>query len=216
MLNRSFLLRFISGICIISVFVISIRGPSLLFFSLMLVVSIFMIKEWFFITYPNIYDIIIGSTVIFFSILSLVIVKLFSARVDILLWYFVVIWTFDTMAMVGGKFIGGKKIAEKISPMKTWSGALSGVVFASIASSLICNFLDLTLNSQFSIFKYGDIFACILVCIFAHLGDFFESYYKRKHNVKDSGKIIPGHGGVLDRFDSLIFSAPLLFMMMKF
>lgn len=122
-----------------------------------------------------------------------------------IIFIFILIWTCDTMAFFGGKFLGKHKLSE-ISPKKTWEGSISGLVFTLIASYLFYFFSDgkLTLVDA--------IVLGLIIGIFSQIGDLFESLFKRKLNVKDSSHIIPGHGGVLDRFDSLIFVAPLIFL----
>lgn len=123
----------------------------------------------------------------------------------------------DTFAFLVGGAIGGKKLCPKISPNKTIAGAVGGLVFSviiSVVTFLILNAIP-SVNVAFTAigFKVWQvvIFSIILSCI-AELGDLFESFIKRKANVKDSGKILPGHGGILDRCDSYIFVAPVLML----
>jgi phosphatidate cytidylyltransferase len=118
---------------------------------------------------------------------------------------FILIWTCDTMAFFGGKFFGRHKLSE-ISPKKTWEGSASGLLFTLLVSYLFYYFSDGKLSLTDAI-VFG-----LIIGIFSQIGDLFESLFKRKLNVKDSSDIIPGHGGVLDRFDSLIFVAPLIFV----
>lgn len=123
-----------------------------------------------------------------------------------LLMLFCIIWTSDTFAYIGGKLFGRTKLIPSISPGKTWEGAISGILAAGIAALVFARYLlDL---EQFSIwFSIG-----ILVSIFGILGDLFESKIKRKHNIKDSGTLLPGHGGILDRMDSLLFAIPIYYI----
>jgi len=113
------------------------------------------------------------------------------------------------MAFFGGKFLGKHKLSA-ISPKKTWEGSVTGLVFTLIASYLFYYFSDgkLTLIDA--------IVLGVLIGVFSQIGDLFESLFKRKLNVKDSSHIIPGHGGVLDRFDSLIFVTPLVFIYLTY
>lgn len=109
------------------------------------------------------------------------------------------------MAYLIGSKLGRNKIYEKISPNKTWEGFIGGAVFtiaAGILCSLILNHLTLT----------DWIVIASIVIIFGTLGDLFESIIKRRLNVKDSGTMLPGHGGLLDRFDSLLFVIPVVFV----
>ena len=102
----------------------------------------------------------------------------------------------DVGAYLFGKIFGGKKIFPKISPNKTWSGSLGGILIAMIISLFFVKVLD------YSIFL--TIFISFFLSFSAQLGDIAESLFKRYYNVKDSGKLIPGHGGFFDRFDSLL------------
>jgi len=124
---------------------------------------------------------------------------------SIIISIFVLIWINDTMAYVVGKSIGKNKLFERISPKKTIEGFIGGVVFSILFSILIAYYFI-----QQPIL-YWVIIAAI-VGVFGTLGDLVESKLKRLANVKDSGKIMPGHGGILDRLDSIIFVGPFVFL----
>ncbi|MGZ3864814.1 MAG: phosphatidate cytidylyltransferase [Bacteroidia bacterium] len=114
------------------------------------------------------------------------------------------IWINDTGAYLVGSFIGKNKLYERISPNKTWEGTLGGIILCIAASYIIVQlFPHLKLMDWMVISG--------IVAVFGSLGDLVESMMKRICGVKDSGKLMPGHGGVLDRFDSLFFSAPFVF-----
>lgn len=121
---------------------------------------------------------------------------------------FIIIWTNDTFAFLVGKYFGKQKLFEKISPKKTVEGFLGGLFFASIASFFIAKFTD-----TFE-FTYWLILS-IIIAVFGTLGDLIESKFKRQADVKDSGIIMPGHGGLLDRLDSIIFAAPFIYLFLK-
>jgi phosphatidate cytidylyltransferase len=130
----------------------------------------------------------------------------------IIIGLFVLIWTNDTFAYLVGKSIGKRKLFERISPKKTIEGFLGGVVFAALAGFLISK-LYIKPNPDFSdksILIWTII--ALIVSIFGTIGDLIESKFKRIAGVKDSGAIMPGHGGVLDRLDSVIFVAPIIFL----
>lgn len=130
----------------------------------------------------------------------------------IIIGLFVLIWTNDTFAYLVGKSIGKHKLFERISPKKTIEGFLGGVVFAAFAGFLISK-LYIQPNPEFSsksILIWMII--ALIVSIFGTIGDLIESKFKRVAGVKDSGAIMPGHGGVLDRLDSVIFVAPIIFL----
>ncbi|KRD58229.1 phosphatidate cytidylyltransferase [Flavobacterium sp. Root935] len=130
----------------------------------------------------------------------------------IILGLFVLIWTNDTFAYLLGKSIGKHKLFERVSPKKTIEGFLGGVVFAAFAGFLISK-LYIQPNPEFSnksILIWTII--ALIVSIFGTIGDLIESKFKRIAGVKDSGSIMPGHGGILDRLDSVIFVAPIIFL----
>ncbi len=102
----------------------------------------------------------------------------------------------DVGAYLFGKIFGGKKLFPKISPNKTWSGALGGILLSIITSLFFFNVMN------YQIFLI--VLISLFLSIFAQLGDITESLFKRYYKVKDSGKLIPGHGGFFDRFDSLL------------
>lgn len=123
----------------------------------------------------------------------------------ILLSLFIVIWVNDTGAYLTGMSLGKHKLFERISPKKTWEGFFGGVAFGLIAGYVLSRFITDISLVQWLIFS-------VLVTVFGTLGDLSESLIKRSVQMKDSGNIIPGHGGILDRFDSTILTSPILFI----
>jgi len=119
---------------------------------------------------------------------------------------FACVWICDTVAQFIGVRWGRHKLLERVSPNKTWEGAIGGLV-AAILSSLLARSLVLPFLTLTDSFVVG-----LVVGVFGQLGDLAESLFKRDAEVKDSSRIIPGHGGVLDRFDSLLFVSPILFL----
>lgn len=119
-------------------------------------------------------------------------------------WLFLVVWATDIGAYVFGRTIGGPKIAPSISPSKTWAGLAGGIVFAGIVMIGMMSALnDAFVPTPGTIAMVGVLWTAPLV-ILAQAGDFFESWMKRRAGVKDSGALIPGHGGVFDRVDGLL------------
>jgi phosphatidate cytidylyltransferase len=114
------------------------------------------------------------------------------------------IWSNDTFAYLGGSLVGKNKMIERISPGKTWEGTIIGVI-VTFGLSFCFDTLLMPLENHLWVILGG------IVPILATLGDLIESKMKREAGVKDSGSIMPGHGGFLDRFDSLIFVAPFLY-----
>jgi len=123
-------------------------------------------------------------------------------------WVFLALFTnaaSDTAAFFIGRAWGRHRLAPKISPGKTWEGAIAGVLGAIIASLILVTLLNLPIS-------YGQaIFLGLLVSIFGQLGDLAESLFKRKLGAKDSGKLLPGHGGFLDRVDSVVFTSIVVY-----
>jgi len=122
-----------------------------------------------------------------------------------ILYIFILIWFSDTMAYLVGSAFGKTKFAPKISEKKTWEGLIGGVIFTIIAGFVIQNYI--LLDTRFNWIIIG-----LIVAIFAPLGDLVESKIKRSFNAKDSGNLIPGHGGFLDRLDSFIFVIPMVYL----
>jgi phosphatidate cytidylyltransferase len=122
---------------------------------------------------------------------------------SILLGFFILIWTNDTGAYLAGKSLGRTKLFERISPKKTWEGTIGGLILSLIVAYLLSrNFIELSIINWLII--------SVIISITGSLGDLVESMFKRSAGIKDSGKIMPGHGGVLDRFDAVFVSAPFV------
>jgi phosphatidate cytidylyltransferase len=118
---------------------------------------------------------------------------------------FVIIWTNDTFAYLSGMAFGKHKMLERISPKKTWEGFAGGLFMALIVSMVFYYFFPVPGLVNWILFG-------IVTVIVANLGDFFESFLKRKAGAKDSGTMLPGHGGILDRIDSMLFVSPAIFV----
>jgi len=125
---------------------------------------------------------------------------------------FILIWTNDTFAYIVGKSMGKRKLFERVSPKKTIEGFIGGLLFAIVASYIISKyyFEPKEYYSKKSVVIWMTI--AIIVGVFGTIGDLIESKFKRAAGVKDSGSIMPGHGGILDRLDSVIFVAPIIFL----
>jgi len=115
----------------------------------------------------------------------------------------------DIGGYVFGKIIGGKKLS-KISPNKTISGAIGSFIFSILPLIILIKFNYLNLEFNLNTFVF-----CLLVSLVSQLGDLFISFLKRKAKIKDTGKILPGHGGVLDRLDGIIFAVPFSYFLLK-
>lgn len=121
----------------------------------------------------------------------------------IILGYFFLIWSNDTFAYLVGRAMGRTKLFERISPKKTWEGTIGGIICTQgIAYILSIYFTELSAMNW--------MIVALIVSVFGTLGDLVESMFKRSLGVKDSGNILPGHGGILDRFDGVFLSSPFV------
>lgn len=127
----------------------------------------------------------------------------------VLLAVFVTIWVNDTGAYLVGITFGKHRLFERVSPKKSWEGFIGGAVFALISGYVFSIFIP-----EISLVNWL-VFSEIIV-IFGTFGDLIESLLKRTANLKDSGNVIPGHGGLLDRFDSMLLAAPVILMFLSF
>ncbi|MBI5417962.1 CDP-archaeol synthase [Candidatus Poribacteria bacterium] len=135
---------------------------------------------------------------------------LYKLSVNFVLLAMVITWSNDTGAYAIGTLFGKHKLAPMISPKKSWEGSIAGIVFGAIVAVVFKLYL-------FESISYLNIIiGGILISIAGQIGDLFESFIKRSCNVKDSGNSIPGHGGLLDRIDSLIFAFPMTYYFFKF
>ena len=124
---------------------------------------------------------------------------------ELILFMFIITWTFDTFAYLVGVQCGKHKIMPSVSPKKSWEGFAGGATFTILAAYLSYQYFG------FNSFR-DPLIISILLPFTATLGDFLESYYKRKAGAKDSGNFIPGHGGILDRMDAFMISIPALYI----
>ena len=122
---------------------------------------------------------------------------------EILFWLLSIVWAADTGAYLFGRLIGGKKLAPIISPNKTWSGFFGGIILASIIGYLMALLLKFETTLIMLIFS-------AFVAALSQAGDLVESWFKRYFKVKDTGSLIPGHGGLLDRVDGLLVAASIV------
>ena len=115
----------------------------------------------------------------------------------------------DMGGYIFGKLIGGKKLS-KISPNKTISGTIGSFIFSIVPLIIILNLGYLNYE-----FHSNNILLCLLVSLISQLGDLFISFFKRNAKIKDTGRLLPGHGGVLDRVDGIIFAVPFTYFLLK-
>lgn len=150
-----------------------------------------------------------GIAYIAIPIFALAFIGLQEMAAPWLIWMLAVVWGTDVGAYGVGKIVGGPKLIPAVSPNKTWAGLVGGVLVASATGAGVAIY-----------FHLGDPFALALggglLALWAQLGDITESYIKRYFGAKDSGYLIPGHGGVLDRVDGLLFVAPVVALVLNY
>lgn len=130
---------------------------------------------------------------------------------------FIAVWLCDSAAYTFGKLWGKKKILERVSPKKTVVGAVSGLITAIMVYLAFIKFRFIVSSDPTFSISYSDaVMMGIIVGVFGQMGDFIESMFKREVCVKDTSRILGGHGGVLDRFDSLLIASPLIYLYLKF
>ena len=206
-LNNETLTRIMVGLMLGPIFLGAIVFSKILLQFLILLATIAMLNEWYNMTKDNVRYNIAGLAIISIPVSCLFsIMYMFDNYKYIFLTYGIIIASMDVCAMFGGRYFGGPKLVPKISPNKTWSGLVSGLLGCAIFTYLI------SLLPEYD-FEYTGFQLVVFAAFLGLLGqasDIFISYFKRRFNLKDTGNILPGHGGMLDRFDSIILTAPVL------
>ena len=206
--------RLLSAIVLIPIALAIFYSPLVIFSFFVIIVTILMAFEW--ITIVNTKEEeknnnkwkILGLIYILLPTTSLIYIKTLDNGSYIILWIFLVVWATDIAGLIVGKNVGGPKLAPVISPHKTWSGLIGGVL-----ASMFVSLLTSVIFKESALFFI--IFGCVLA-VFEQLGDLTESKFKRTFGVKDSGNIIPGHGGIMDRLDGLTLVAPIVALIVLF
>lgn len=192
---KNLLLRSLISILFILIYLVILSINFNYVFYLVLIIYIIVFLEL--IIYFNKYK-IVPLLYISFSLLFFLLID-FNDKINLSFNLFIIIIIlFDTFSYLTGKFIGKNKFI-KISPNKTIEGLLGGVICTFCGSLLIIHLVDSYITLKIVLFIF-------MIITTAFLGDLLESFFKRKNNLKDSSELIPGHGGVFDRFDSFLFS----------
>jgi len=172
-----------------------------------LILSSFLINLYYYKTY-NDFITFSFSNLIIISFFSLIEILLMSNGLNLFLYLVLLISSMDVFAYLGGKLLGNIKIIPKISNGKTVEGTFVGLISTVAMSFMIKDLINLdTLSS---------LLLGLVIGILSFLGDMFESFVKRKTGIKDSGKLIPGHGGLMDRFDGYILVLPFFYILSYF
>lgn len=211
----SFQQRVISSCVIVPVFLLCIYFGGFLYFLLMGFILAASYNEWLLMAEKSEAQtrlIIIGSAYLALGLGAFFVMRMLPIEqaMYITLALMGMIWACDTGAYFSGKLIGGKKLCPKISPGKTWAGLIGGLTASGLVAVLFHHYGGF----------YGTTVMAFILGVFiggaGQIGDLVISVLKRKVGVKDTGTLIPGHGGVLDRVDSLILAAPVYLVFLYF
>ena len=209
-MRQEFLKRIISSIVLISIIIFFIIKGNVFLNLFILFCFLISLYEWHMMKKNNIYY-VSGIIFLFLSFYSVFRLTNFEADYSYFLFILLICVSTDIGGYIFGKFFKGKKLT-KISPNKTYSGVLG-----SFTLSIVLSYLFLELTTIFPYLKFNSINTIIfilLVSLISQVGDIIISYFKRKAKIKNTGKIIPGHGGLLDRIDGMIFAFPFGYLVL--
>ncbi|AAZ68789.1 phosphatidate cytidylyltransferase [Ehrlichia canis] len=203
MVSNNFFMRSFSSVLIFCIVFLSLYFGRMTFYCLCFFLAVVSSVELFNIMKHKSLYYIPSIFIVVIPYASLVYIYNLLHGEIILIWLIAVVWGTDIAAYFTGKSIGGKKMIPVISPNKTWAGLLGGIAAGT--------FISVVISIIFGIFFVFHAFVGgIIIAFVAQVGDVAESCIKRFYKVKNSGTFIPGHGGILDRMDSFIFTAPLV------
>lgn len=177
-------------------------------FVLGLIIATGLLSEWIYLCLKNLLPLwsrlivgISGTIYLIVAILWLLLLLSQPTGWKLFYWLLFLVWSTDTAAYVGGRLLKGPKLAPSISPQKTWSGFMAGLIGGTVVAY----------TTSFWLFPHAfNLWGIIFLVFIAQVGDLLESKAKRWSNIKDSSFLIPGHGGLLDRLDSLLAIAFVL------
>ncbi len=211
----SLTLRILSALILAPIVIAIIYFGGLAFMAMMTVIGVIGIFEWIRMIKPfNLARVIFGILYVSLSIATMVWLRVgIENGLYYTLLFMLIVWGSDIAAFFTGKTFQGPKLAPKISPKKTWSGFIGSSVGAGlIAAGFACPMVMELFKVENIIGNWGYISLFIMgfiLAMFGQAGDLFISIVKRTYNVKDTGNVIPGHGGILDRIDALLLVAPI-------
>ncbi|MFY0603501.1 MAG: CDP-archaeol synthase [Flavobacteriaceae bacterium] len=188
---------------IISILVVALTG------SIQMIAYLYSKKRHYPVTFLQKLDISIRYLVFSLSFIILIPFASNSYEPYLLVYTLFLIWSNDSFAFLIGKNFGKRKLFESVSPKKTIEGFIGGLVFSIITALVIGYYSELL-----SVVDW--VVIAIITSIIGTIGDLVESKFKRQASIKDSGNIMPGHGGLLDRLDSLLFAAPFVYLYIQF
>jgi len=213
-MNKELQKRIISSIFLIPISLFFIIKGSFFFDFFILICLLISIYEWHLMSKKKNYY-LLGIIFIFFSFYSAYFIR-YETIGDYLQFLIVLLICISTDigGYVFGKLFKGPKLT-KISPNKTYSGVIGGYIVSIILTSFFFKYLYLLKESTSATFDLNVFFTVLIISSVSQIGDILVSYFKRLSKIKDTGKIIPGHGGILDRIDGMIFAFPVSFIIIK-
>ena len=209
-MRQEFLKRIFSSLVLISIVIFFIIKGTVFLNLFILFCFLISLYEWHMMKKNNIYY-VSGIIFLFISFYSVFRLTNFEANYSYFLFILLICISTDIGGYIFGKFFKGKKLT-KISPNKTYSGVLG-----SFTLSIVLSYLFLDLTTIFPYLKFNSINTLIfilLISLISQVGDIIISYFKRKSKIKNTGNIIPGHGGILDRIDGMIFAFPFGYLVL--
>ena len=208
-MKKDFFKRFLSSVILLPISFFFLYQGSYLFNFFIITCFFISAYEWHKMSKKKVFA-YIGFVFLIFSFYTL-----YKLRNDFLIevtvFVLLICVSTDTGGYLFGKFFKGPKLT-KISPKKTYSGTIGGYVFSVAALLLYTSFIN---SSIFIQFNKEIFYFVVIISTVSQLGDIFISYFKRLSKIKDTGKIIPGHGGILDRIDGMIFAIPFSYILLK-
>ena len=214
-MNEDFLKRLISSAFLIPLSFYFIFKGSWFFSFFLSICFLITIYEWHMMSKNKSY-ILFGYMFIIFSFYSVYIIRNNLGDDSLFIFLFILITSMSTDigGYIFGKIFKGPKLT-KISPKKTYSGVLGGYILSLIIVSIFLNYSNFITKNIFT-FSFSNIFLILIISSISQAGDLIVSYFKRLSKIKDTGRLIPGHGGILDRIDGMIFAFPFYFLLNLF
>lgn len=216
---KNFVLRFISAVVLALLALYCVYSGGYTFFGMTVVVSLLGLTEWVVIVHKgkhsrqNLWQLDMYALGILYTLLfcwAMFFLRSQEHGVHVVVWCLGITWATDIGAYLIGSYVGGPKLAPVLSPQKTWAGFVGGLVSATVVGSLF--FKNIPSAATFN----HTVMLSFMLSLCAQCGDLNESWFKRKFGVKNSSNLIPGHGGVLDRIDSLVFVVIMVAMIKYF
>tara|TARA_A100000164_G_C21737019_1_gene690414 strand:- start:5 stop:661 length:657 start_codon:yes stop_codon:yes gene_type:complete len=211
-MSRELIKRFLSSIVLIPIVLFIIIKGSILFNFFITICFLITAYEWHKMSINKSYY-LYGFIFLIFSFYTIFELISFAGSYHYFLTIMIICISTDIGGFIFGKILKGPKLT-KISPNKTYSGMIGGYILSIIILSILYNFTYFI--SNFTNQKVDIFIFILLISTISQIGDIIISYFKRLSKIKDTGKIIPGHGGLLDRVDGMIFAFPFSYLILKF